>query len=356
MKPALLDHRSTIKASLAAAAVLAAVPPASQAASPKKRLGLSTNTYGVRWRNGTPELPALNDALGLIDHCAKLGAGGVQVVVSGWTDEFAGKAREQIERLGLYLEGQIGLPHDEGDVARFDREVAVAKEAGVGILRAVMLGGRRYETFATLTAWNEHQAKSWNSLTLARPSVAKHRVKLAIENHKDLRADELVAVIKRSDSEWIGVNLDLGNNLALLDDPMSVIELLAPYTLTTHFKDMAVQECAEGFLLSEVPLGDGVIDLKRALTILDKANPAMQHNLEMITRDPLKVPVYTDKYWTTLGELQAQPLAAALALVQHRSSAKPLPRTSDKSLAAQVAYEEQNNVACFTYARRELGL
>lgn len=344
------------KSLLAAPAAFAAAPLAFRAAAPKKRLGLSTNTYGVRWRNGTPELPALNDALGLIDHCAKLGAGGVQVVVSGWTGEFAGKVRERIERLGLYLEGQIGLPKDEADDARFEREVALAKEAGVGIFRAVMLGGRRYESFHTLEAWNEHLAKSWNSLTLARPIMAKHRVKLAVENHKDLRADEMVAVIKRSDSEWIGVNLDLGNNLALLDDPMSVIELLAPYTLTTHFKDMAVQEYEEGFLLSEVPLGDGVIDLKRALAILDKVNPAMQHNLEMITRDPLKVPVYTDPYWTTFGELRAQPLAAALAMVRHRGSVRPLPRTSDKSIAAQGSFEEQNNVACFTYARRELGL
>jgi 3-oxoisoapionate decarboxylase len=321
-----------------------------------KRLGLSTNTYGVRWRYGTAQLPQFNTSLNLLDHCVKLGAGGAQILVSRWTDDYARQVRERVERHGLYLEGQIALPQDEADTPRFDHEVATAKVAGIGIIRTVMLGGRRYENFATLEAWNEHKARAGRSLALARPIMAKHRVKLAVENHKDWRADEMVNVIRRMDSEWIGVNLDLGNNVALLDEPMAVIELLAPLTLTTHFKDMAVQEYEDGFLLSEVPLGDGVVDLKRAITILEKANPGVQFNLEMITRDPLKVPVYTDQYWVTFGELRARHLAETLALVRHRSSAKPLPTMSDKTLPERVAFEEQNNVASLDYARRELGL
>lgn len=340
-------------------AAITLVAVGASAAEPKprpKRLGVSTNTYGVRWRNGTTELPAFKDSLDLLDYCVTLGAGGAQILVSRWTNDYARQVRERVELHGLYLEGQIALPKDEADVARFDREVALAREAGVGIIRTVMLGGRRYENFATLAAWNEHKARAWHSLTLTRPILAKHRVKLAVENHKDWRADEMVSVIKRIDSEWIGVNLDLGNNVALLDDPMAVIELLAPLTLTTHFKDMAVQDYEDGFLLSEVPLGDGVVDLKRAIAILEKANPAVQFNLEMITRDPLKVPVYTDQYWVTFGELRARHLAETLALVRQRSSTKPLPAMSDKTMPERVVFEEQNNVASFNFARRELGV
>lgn len=322
----------------------------------RKKLGVSTNTYGVRWRHGTAGLPQFKDSLALLDHCVTLGAGGAQIQVSRWTSDYARQVRARVERHGLYLEGQLALPKDEADGARFEREVATAREAGIALIRTVMLGGRRYEDFATLAAWDEHKARAWHSLTLTRPILAQHRVKLAVENHKDWRADEMVEVIRRADSEWIGINLDLGNNVALLDEPMAVIELLAPLTLTTHFKDMAVQESEDGFLLSEVPLGDGLVDLKRAVQILEKANPAVQFNLEMITRDPLQVPVYTDQYWVTFGELRARYLAETLALVRQRSSAKPLPTMSDKTLPEQLAFEEQNNVASFHYARRELGL
>lgn len=324
--------------------------------SRKKRLGLSTNTYGVRWRNGTTDLPAFQNSLDLIDYCQKLGAGGVQIVVSRWTAEYARQVRDKIEQHDLYLEGQIGLPRDEADDDRFDNEVATAKEAGIGIIRTVMLGSRRYETFDTIEAWRDHVAQAWHSLMLAEPVMAKHQVKLAIENHKDWRAADLVEVIKRVNSEWVGVNLDLGNNVSVLDDPNQAIEELAPYAITTHFKDMAVKEYEDGFLLSEVPLGTGVVDLKRAMSILEKFNPAIQYNLEMITRDPLKIPVYTDKYWVTLGDLRASRLAAALELVRQKSSTRPLPMMSDKSMSGQVEFEEQNNVDSFEYARRELGL
>ena len=38
---------------------------------------------------------------------------------------------------------------------------------------------------------------------------------------------------------------------------MEVVEALAPRAFTTHFKDMALEEYEQGFLLSEVPLGTG---------------------------------------------------------------------------------------------------
>src|ERR1700694_3694396 len=96
--------------------------------------------------------------------------------------------------------------------------------------------------------------------------------------------------MKDKSSEYLGVCLDTGNNIALLDNPMDVIERLAPYALSTHFKDMAVEPHADGFLLSEVPLGEGIVDLQRAAAAIRRAHPKMRFTLEMITRNPLQVP------------------------------------------------------------------
>lgn len=52
-----------------------------------------------------------------------------------------------------------------------------------------------------------------------------------------------------------------------------MVELLAPYAVTTHIKDMAVRRNAQGgLLLSEVPLGQGILDLPRLLQIIDASN------------------------------------------------------------------------------------
>ena len=55
--------------------------------------------------------------------------------------------------------------------------------------------------------------------------------------------------------------MDFGNNIAMCDDPMDVIIKLAPYAKSCHMKNMAVQNYADGFLLSEVLFEDGFMDI-----------------------------------------------------------------------------------------------
>jgi len=86
-------------------------------------------------------------------------------------------------------------------------------------------------------------------IAAAVPIVERHGMPLGIENHKDWRVDEQVALLKGYESEYVGVSLDTGNNLSVLDDPYETVEKLAPYTFNTHFKDMAVEETEAGFNL-----------------------------------------------------------------------------------------------------------
>ncbi len=325
------------------------------------KLAVSTASYMIRGRlkrqrGLPPDVPVFRDAVHFVEHCHQLGAGGVQVGVGAWhLDGTAKKVRARAEEFGMVIEGQIGLPRNEDSVDEFERSVKAGKEAGVLIFRTVMLGGRRYETFKTKASWEEFRKDSWKRLTLAEPIMRRHGVKLALENHKDWRVDEMRAILERISSEHVGVNLDMGNNISLLEDPMEVIVMLAPFTMTTHIKDMGVREYEDGFLLSEVPFGDGFVDIPRAVEICRKANPNVQFNLEMITRDPLKVPCLTDAYWETFDRLPAKVLARALAMVKKNPSKKDLPTIAGMSLAEQVAFEEENNRKSFEWWKRVIG-
>jgi hypothetical protein len=181
-------------------------------------------------------------------------------------------------------------------------------------------------------------------------------VRLAVENHKDWRVEELLGILKRLDSRHVGVCLDTGNSIALLEDPHEVVRAYAPWAFTTHFKDMSVAEYEAGFLLAEVPLGRGFLNLKEVLTILKKANPLIRINLEMITRDPLRVPCLTKKFWATFETLPGRYLADTLALVRKHASRHALPIVSKLSLAEQVAAEEENVQNSLRYAGDKLGL
>ena len=136
---------------------------------------------------------------------------------------------------------------------------------GPCVFACAALGGRRYENFSTCATGRRSSLEVKAAIDRALPIVLASELPLAIENHKDWTAEELAALMKERSSEYLGVCLDTGNNIALLDDPMDTIETLAPYALSTHFKDMAVEPYADGFLLSEVPLGEGIVDLKRAM-------------------------------------------------------------------------------------------
>ena len=148
--------------------------------------------------------------------------------------------------------------------------------------------------------------------------------------------------------------MDFGNNISMCDDPVDVINKLAPYVKSCHMKNMAVQNYADGFLLSEVLFEDGFMDIPAMWAVLKKANPALLPVHEMITRDPLNVPVLTDKYWVTWPDRGGKYLAETIRLVAANSSKKPLPVISTLSPEAQLQVEESNNTSCFNWARTAL--
>ena len=322
----------------AAAAPLAAVP--------RTGMGLATTCYMTVWRP--------RDTYEFLEHCHALGAGGIQAGLASTEPAYIRKLRERLEATGMYLEVMIGLPRE--DPGAFERTVAAAKEAGALCVRAACLGGRRYETFSTLEAWQRFVADSKAALTRAVPIVEKHRMPFAIENHKDWTLDEMVALLKSYSSEYLGACLDTGNNLALLDDAMAVVEGLAPWTISTHIKDMDVESYRDGFLLSEVPLGEGILDLKRVVATIRAARPKSRVTLEMITRNPLQIPCLTDKYWATFPERSGRYLARALAMVAARKRHQPLPRIDHLDRAVQLRLEADNVKQCLYYAREQLGL
>lgn len=310
------------------------------------RLGLCAFSCHQRWKLAKPA-----DADAFYRYARELGAEGVQAPLRGCDP---GTIRELVERTGGYYEGELRLPKEEGDLPAFEAEAGRIREAGATVARAVLAGGRRYEIFPTMEAFEAFRAQASRSLALAEPVLAKRRLKLAVENHKDLTCEELVSLMESIGSEWVGVLVDTGNNIALLEEPHGVAEALAPFALSVHLKDMAVQPDAEGFLLSEVPLGTGMLDLRRLVAILRKANPAIVLNLEMATRDPLRVPCLTDAFFATFPGRKATHLEAALARVAANPPKQAPPQVSGKEPGRILGEEESNNRHGLAWMRAHL--
>ncbi len=300
-----------------------------------------------------------NQTFDILDHCHQLGLSGVESSLPATKDPAVFKAmRAKAEGYGMRLVLNAPMPKTAADVDAFEAAVKGCKECGAYAMHTAMTP-RRYEQFDNFAAFKKSFEQNQASAALAEPILRKHRMPLAIENHKGWRAAEQAAWLKRLGSEWVGVCLDFGNNLSLCETPDETYKLLAPMTIFAHIKDMGVEMYPDGFLLSEVLFGDGVIPLAQTVAMLREKDANMLFCLEMITRDPLQIPVFTDKYWATFDDsyspLPGRDLAKVLDFVRKNPPKSPLPKMAGLSVADQVKAEDEYNLKCVQYAKSKLG-
>jgi 3-oxoisoapionate decarboxylase len=295
----------------------------------------------------------------LIDHCKSIGLAGVQTNPPSTDPAEIKKFRARLEAANMHLVCDLRFAKQDTDLANVEAQIKACKDAGAVMFHAAMTG-RRYEDFDAVEPWKQMFETCQKQVQAVEPLLKKYQMKLAIENHKGWRAPENVAWLKRLGSPWVGICLDFGNNLSLCEDPMDTLKTLLPYIFFAHIKDMAVEPYEDGFLLSEVPMGEGILDLKQMVQLLRQKDPNMIFDLEMITRDPLKIPIYTPKYWATFDDavspIPGRDVAKITALLQKNKPKKPLPKVTGLSPEAAVKLEDDYNNQCIAYAKQNLAL
>ncbi len=175
-------------------------------------------------------------------------------LISGWADRF-------IER---------GADQPVEAFAAFCREVCEP------------LGIRVVGTCSTHHRWRRDPPLSEQlqrlSAALARlcPVAADHGVVLAIENHADYRAGDLLTVLERVNSPQLRVQLDTGNPYAVAEEPVDAARQLAAHAVTTHIKDMTIRPLTDGEWVKVLgcALGEGDVDLRTIARILAAEAPA----------------------------------------------------------------------------------
>jgi sugar phosphate isomerase/epimerase len=353
--------RRTLLAMMASALVVAPAARA-RAAERQTSMYLAYTSFAVRLRQARDTQHGTAAAFGadaFRELCARFGTGGGQIDFSQLPAgaEQLTAVRQAFARDRLELE--VSMPSRCLETpAAYAEAVATARALGATRARVALLSGRRYENFETAAAWAAFATKWRDILPQMRPEFERHRFHVGIENHKDWLAPELVALLRAIDSEYVGACVDFGNNVALLEDPDETIELLAPFAVTTHLKDMAVSRTPAGFELSEVPLGQGMLPLARYVATVRRARPEARFCLEMMTRDPLPVPYLTERYWVGFDAAARRPqrLREFEARVLSQAWTRPLPRITGLAPAAQVEAEDANVRACVAHARDVLNL
>ena len=329
--------------------------------SAPKSFGIAYTSFPIRMRQSVQAMASRGPAIPaekFIDLCQSFGSDGCQMDIaqlSSTEADYLKRVRAALEAKEMFLELSVSGKVLEGHEA-FAQVARVAERLGVSRLRVALLSGRRYENFTEMKKWKEFVDHSQQTLRLVEPLLKRHKLLVGIENHKDWLADELAEMLGRISSPYLGACVDFGNNLALLEDPVEVAQKLAPYVVTTHLKDMAMHPYDLGFELSEVALGDGFLPLAKIVEILRERRSDVRFCLEMITRDPLKVPYREDAYWVTYDKRDTDRIKKFETSLLSKVSSGELPRISNLASARMLAVEDENIRRSAAYAKRTLKL
>lgn len=229
-----------------AASRLSARDPIARSGASRFQLGLAA--YSLRqyfgYMKGKPNASVASDAVidmvGFLDYCVAQHVDAAELTSYFFppdADEtyFLNLKREAFLR-GVTISGTaIGNDFTVGKGEKLDAQIA---DAIRWIDHAATLGAPHIRFFAGTAA---QLAKDPNRIDEACDAInvcaayaAKRGIFLGIENHGNLTADQVLAIMSRVDSDWVGVNLDTGNFFS--DDPYGDLARCVPYAVNVQVK------------------------------------------------------------------------------------------------------------------------
>lgn len=289
------------------------------------------------------------DPVGVLELAKSLGLDGVLFELSpfrSFRDEELVRIRQSAERLGVYCHLGMGsifswhpmaakgreLLADAGyDVAVSDAQLVihhlqVARKLGSPLLR-VVAGNLFTRDEGYDMAVLAHQAVA--ILREACKAAEDLGLRIAIENHADFTVQELLSIHARVGSPALGFTVDCANLAFDLDQPLCLARMMAPYALTTHYKNYRIVRTECGLALENCALGEGDIDVVAIAGILGRAHPEICLNIEIHSQfAPFRLDILRREFF----ERHVPPPGDGLAWYLARAWERPIQRGPGRNL------------------------
>jgi sugar phosphate isomerase/epimerase len=227
------------------------------------------------------------DLEGFLDRAAAYGAQAVQMDPL-WpsqglalSESSLAHLRDMLGERGLQLVvkgnsgglGSLANPPEvaHGDIALFRSKIEAAAELGAPVVRIVT---RAYPYPTKHTApppgVARDQVVGWviANLKALTPLAEDLGVKIAVENHGDLRIAELERVLAEVNSPAFGIQYDLLEQVAIFEDPRLAADRLLPHAFTVHWSDAYPLLDNRGFRIAVCKPGEGILDLDGVARII----------------------------------------------------------------------------------------
>ena len=164
-------------------------------------------------------------------------------------------------------------------------------------------------------------------------------------------------LIEQAGTDYVGANLDSGNAVWTLEDPMDALEVLGPVTICSSLRDCMVWDVPEGASVQWTAPGDGLIDWRKWATRWTQLCPTVPIMIETISGFARVFPYKTPEFWQYYDK-RPDKLAKfeALAKRGHPIPVFENPVDPNQRVAAQQAYQKTEIEKLIAYLRKEIGL
>ena len=278
------------------------------------------------------------------------------------------EVRARANDLGLHLEsgGSTLLPKtpDQRAASIATLRTHIRRAAGLGspLVRCLVASMRSQLPPGSI---EQHIETAAGMLRAVRSEVLDAGLKIAIEVHKDLQAWEFKMLLDEVGTDFVGIYLDTGNPVFVLEHPLTTIETLGPYALTLHLRDSVVYEHSRGVAVHWVPLGEGVVDFHQIMAKARELCPDVYVYAKPITGRPAEILPYLERdFWKSYPQARSADLARFLTLAKKGAPYdKPvvnedlLGRKLPDYLIPAIQHQQRDHMErSLRYAKHQLGL
>lgn len=261
----------------------------------KRKMKLGLHTYslhlwglGQTWGVVAEPRPKELNLLQLMDKAVEWGLDGLHLTgcdLESKDDRRLQAVKEAAEARKLYLEYNFSL-NEEFDPRLNDsiaEGIRITEKIGADLAK-ISLDIRRPRPLYG-SCFHPQVMKQlcsvYDEIIAVFPLIEQTGIKLALENHTETFADEIIWLIEKINHPLVGACVDTVNSMGVLENPQYAVEKLAPYAFSNHFCDHKLDRDQFGIRFHGVALGDGDIDCCKCYNTIRELSPTDRITFEI---------------------------------------------------------------------------
>jgi len=227
-------------------------------------------------------------------------------VFENYEDAYLKGLKEQADRLGIKVYVGTGSvcessntwkPANGTGADHLALTIKIAKALGSPVARCYLGNQKDRSTDGGIAKHIENTIKS---IKANQSRAEAEGIKIAIENHAgDMQSAELRELIEVAGKGYVGANIDPGNAVWALEEPMKHLEVLGPVTVCSSVRDSMLWEGENGSVVVQwTAIGEGLIDFKAYAKRFAELAPGVPLQVETISGFSRPFEVTKDDFWT----------------------------------------------------------